>query len=136
MEELISRLKIDNFTSDELKYLSGNYELEMQVLQNKEEQQRLKNELKAEREKRKAELKAEREKREAELEKREVEFKAEREKREAEFKAEREKRHADLLKGIKKLLNRGETVDAIADFFELSVEEITVFVKEIEAKDR
>jgi hypothetical protein len=118
MAELINRLKIDNFTSEELMYLSGNYELEMQVFQNKEETQRLQNELKAEREKR------------------EVELKAEREKREVEVTAEREKRHADLLKGIKKLLNRGETVAGIADFFELSVEEITVFVKDIEAKDR
>jgi hypothetical protein len=139
MAELINRLKIDNFTSEELMYLSGNYELEMQVFQNQEEKKRseereakLQNELKAEREqreKREVELKAEREKRE-------VEVKAEREKREVEVQVEREKRHADLLKGIRKLRNRGETIEGIADFFELSVEEITVFVKEIEEKDR
>ena len=125
MAELINRLKIDNFSPDELMYLSSNYELEMQVFQNQEREARLQ-----------AELKAEREQRQVEREKREAELKVEREKREVEVKAEQEKRHADLLKGIKKLRNRGETVDAIADFFELSVEEITVFVKEIEKKDR
>jgi hypothetical protein len=118
MAELIDRLKIDNFTSEELMYLSGNHELEMLVFQNKEETQRLQNELKAERKKR------------------EMEVKAERQKREVEVKAEQEKRHADLLKGIRKLRNRRETIEAIADFFELSVEETTVFVKEIEQKDR
>jgi hypothetical protein len=124
MLELINRLTVDNFSPDELMYLSGNYELEILVFQNQEREAKLQNELKVEREqraKREVELKAERE---------------QREKREAEVKAEQEKRHADLLKGIRKLLNRGETIEAIADFFELSVEEIIVLVKEIEDKDR
>jgi diphthamide synthase subunit DPH2 len=117
MAELINRLKIDKFTSDELMYHSSNYELlssnnelEMQVFQTQERETKLQNELKAERE--------------------------QRQQREAEVKAEREKRHIDLLKGIKKLLNRGETIDAIAEFYELSVNEITILVKEIEDKER
>jgi hypothetical protein len=96
MAELINRLKVDKFTSEELMYLSGNYEIEMDLVQTQ--------------------------KREAQLQ--------------IELKAEREKCHADLLKGIKKLLNRGETISDIADFYELPVEEITAFVKEIEDKDR
>jgi ABC-type phosphate transport system auxiliary subunit len=121
MAELINRLKVDKFTSEELMYLSGNYEIEMQLVQTQEEKRRVE-----EREtKLQNELKTEREQRQAEREKGEIEVKA-----------EREKRHADLLKGIKKLLNRGETIDGIADFYELPVEEITAFVKQIEDKNR
>ena len=118
MAELINRLKMDKFTSEELMYLSNNYEIEMDLVQTQEREAQLQIELKTEREQRQAEVKAEREKRYTEV------------------KAEREKRHTDLLKGIKKLLNRGEMISDIADFYELPVEEIAALVKEIEEKDR
>jgi hypothetical protein len=143
MAELINRLKIDKFTSEELMYLSSNYELEMQVFQNQEDKRKseekevkLQAELKAEREQRQAEREQRQAELKAEREQRQAELKAEREQRQAELKAEREQRHADLLKGIKKLQKRSETIEAIADFFELPIEEITALVKEIEEKER
>jgi hypothetical protein len=46
----------------------------------------------------------------------------------------RQEEHQKLLKGIENLLQRGDTIESIADLLVRSVEEITDFLAQIEAK--
>jgi hypothetical protein len=122
MAEVIKRLKRDQLTTEEYKFVSdlplyeayyGNLKQEIEIITQQ-----------AEAVKKEADKKVLQAEQKVQAEQQKVQ--AEQQKRQGE--------HQKLLKGIENLLRRGDTVESIADLLVRSVDEIAGFVTEIEAK--